>query len=47
MIRSMSKVRNLVGPALDWAVEKANGTHWVNGYFCYPGDHPAFPLPLH
>jgi len=28
----------LIGPALDWAVERAKGTHWSpNGYFCYEG----------
>lgn len=27
---------NLIGPALDWAVELAKGTHWSdNGYFIF------------
>lgn len=30
------KTDNLVGDALDWAVELARGTHWSsNDYFCY------------
>ena len=30
------KTSDLIGPALDWAVELALGTHWSpNGYFCH------------
>jgi hypothetical protein len=30
------KTSELIGPALDWAVEVANGTHWsANGYFVF------------
>lgn len=40
------KTSELTGAALDWAVEKANGTHWVNGYFCYSVEtHPEFSYP--
>ncbi len=37
MIMKKARTRNLIGPALDWAVEKAKGTYWCsgNGYFTY------------
>ncbi len=40
------QTKDLTGAALDWAVEKSNGTHWVNGYFCYPENDPDFSYPF-
>jgi adenine specific DNA methylase Mod len=39
------KTSNLTGIALNWAVEKAKGTFWSNGYFHYPKNHPIFTYP--
>ncbi len=40
------KTSELEGKALDWAVEFAKGTCWVNGYFCYEKGDPDFPYPF-
>ena len=45
------KTSDLTGPALDWAVELTNGTHWsTNGFFCYAPHERSYPYskePLH
>lgn len=42
------KTSELIGPALDWAVECALGTFWSpNGYFCFdkkPGWNNGYPF---